>query len=189
MKRILGFSLAESLIALALLALLLGLAASIFIGYSRITRQATPHEQNLVVGNQCLERMRSEVSSSLALLGPLATGLTDSELNFEKIDPSVSSRLPKPAAITGAFEPLDPNNNCQVRYWVDNNQLKRSAVGTSWNHTEVLMDRVLGLQVQVQPPAGVSIVLNLQEDRVTRKLSAYGYLWGREWNGTAWVTP
>lgn len=175
-----GFTLAEALVSMSILALLLGLAASIFVGYTRMTRQSTPHERNLVLGYTSLDRMRTEVASSIDLFQPLpANGATANVLGFEKVDPSVASRLPDPLVIPAAFEPLDPASNCQVRYEVLSGKLIRKAWGTSWTSEETLMGNVLGLTTTFEAPAGLQITLNLQEERTTRKLSATSYLWSR----------
>lgn len=181
MKRRGGFTLAEALVSMAILAILIGLASSIFVGYTRITRQSSTHERNLILGYTALDRMRSEVSSAIYLSEPAASnGSVGSVLEFEKIDPSVLARLPNPEPPPTTFEPLDPAYTCGVRYEVVAGKLIRKAWGgTRWQSEEVLMSGVLGLTTTFEAPAGLMITLNLQEELTTRLLTGHTYIWSQ----------
>lgn len=170
-----GFSLAEALISMAMLAMILGAAASLFLNYSRITKQSSPKERNLVGGQLALERMRSEVAEALVLREP-ASGTTSARLLFDKLDPA-ANRLPVPLNPSQAFSPQSPI--CQVEYSLVSGQLLRRTRGAGYQSQELLMDKVVGLATQFVAPAGVNISLNLQEEKVQNLCGTFATVWIR----------
>ena len=173
-----GFTLAEALVSMAILAMLIGLSASIFVGYTRLTRQSSVHERNLILGYATLDRMRSEVASSVYLSEPSSLGPNATILEFEKIDPSVLTRLPDPDPPPSSFEPLNPDHTCSVRYEVVAGKLLRKAWGGSrWTAEETLMTGVAGMTTRFEAPAGLKITLNLREETTTRILTGHAYIW------------
>lgn len=172
---------AEAMISMAMLALILGLAAGIFVGYTRISRQSSQHEYNQVVGHAVLERMVSECGAAMTVFQP-NPGDTNiyTSLYFSKIDPDATTRLPSPPDFSNPFEPKDPTNRSQVSYYVSGGKLLR----TSWGKVtsaESLLDGVLGLTTQFDPPRGIKIVLNLREGSNTQIFRGYGCLWTTNW--------
>ena len=173
-----GFSLAEALLSMAMLATILGAAASLFLNYSRVTKQSSPKERNLVGGQLALERMRSEVSGAVVLREPAPAnpGALSVRLLFDKLDPS-ANRLPNPLNPTQSFSPQGPT--CRVEYSLRAGQLLRRTNGSGYNSEELLMDKVVGLSTQFVAPAGVNISLNLQEEKVQNLCGTFATVWIR----------
>jgi len=170
-----GFSLAEALISMAMLAMIMGAAASLFLNYSRITKQSSPKERNLVGGQLALERMRSEVAEALVLREP-AVNRPSARLFFDKLDPS-RDRLPVPLDPTQAFSPQAPT--CQVEYSLVSGQLLRRTRGSGFQSEELLMDKVVGLATEFVAPAGVNIRLTLQEEKAQNLCGTFATVWIR----------
>jgi prepilin-type N-terminal cleavage/methylation domain-containing protein len=175
-----GFTLAEALVSMAILALILGLAASVFVGYTRITRQSSQHEQNQVRGYSVLERIEAEVAGCHTLFTPNPSGtVISSSLVFDKVDPDAASRLPTPPDFASSFEPRDPVDRVQVSYSVSGRALHRTTWGVA-NSDEILLENVLGFTGQFDPPNGVKISLNLSEGAGSQIFKGYGFLWARQ---------
>jgi type II secretory pathway component PulJ len=175
-----AFTLAEALVSMAILALILGLAASVFVGYTRITRHSSQHEQNQVRGYSVLERIEAEVAGCHTLFAPNPSGTAvSSSLTFDKVDPDLATRLPTPPDFASAFEPRDPAARVQVSYSVSGQSLHRTTWGVA-NSDEVLLENVLGFTSQFDPPNGVKITLNLSEGARSQIFKGYGFLWARQ---------
>jgi hypothetical protein len=166
------------MLSLSILGVMLVISASLFVGYTRIQKQATPQERNLVLGSSALERMRNEVVSAVALFEPAPPSTaTVARLAFEKVDPSVTSRLPSPPVFTGTFEPFDLAYSCQVVYSVSAGKLSRQAWGNGWTSQEVLVEEVAGMTLNYVPPRGLRIRINLVQGSNQRILESTSHLW------------
>lgn len=173
-----GFTLMETMLSLSILGVMLTISASLFLGYTRIQKQATPQERNLVLGSSALERMRSEVASAVTLFEPVPPSTaTVARLAFEKVDPSVTSRLPTPPVFTGAFEPFDVAYSCQVVYSLSGGKLSRQAWGNGWTSQEVLVEEVAGLTLNYVAPRGLKIRISLVQGAGQRTLESSAHLW------------
>lgn len=177
-----AFTLAEAMISMAMISLILGLAASIFVGYTRIRRQATPHERNLTLGYSALERMRGEFGAAAEVFrpDPSSTALF-STLTLNKLEPTNLTRLPDPPDPGAVFEPADPGHYCQVQYSVVGGQLLRNCWAGAFSSQEIVIpENVQGLTTQFISPGGVHIQLNLREETANRVLDAYGTLFNHQ---------
>ena len=165
---------------MAMLAMILGAAASLFLSYSRITRQSSPKERNLVGGQVALERMRSEVTAAIVLREPAPTspGTLYPRLLFDKLDPSLN-RLPVPLNPTQSFSPQSAAQMCRVEYALVAGQLLRRTTGASYTSQELLMDKVVALSTQFVASAGVNITVTLQEEKTQNTCGTFTTVWIR----------
>ena len=163
---------------MGMLAMILGAAASLFLNYSRVTKQSSPRERNLVGGQLALERMRSEVAAALILREPAPSrpGAIYVRLYFDKLDPS-RDHLPLPLTPTVSFFPEAPS--CRVEYSLVAGQLLRRSWGAGYASQELMMDKVVGLATQFVSPAGVNITVNLQEEKVLTPVGTFATVWIR----------
>ncbi|MBI3925649.1 MAG: hypothetical protein HY319_08925 [Armatimonadetes bacterium] len=159
-----AFSLAEAVIASFLIFLILGVAATLVQGYSRVMRDSSGKERTHLAAQLALERVRAEVASAIEVLDPTAGSNT--ELKFDKLDPR-AARLPDPLPdpLPADWEPWEPADRITVRYFIDGGNLMREASGPGGAVVETITRGIEGFLVTVEPPGSLDITVTVREDR------------------------
>lgn len=125
MKR--GFTLAEALVATTLLCLMLSTLAILVRSYSGSSRASDVHDASLTGARLAVESVRRDGEAAVKLLEPLLGSNTASAiLRVQRIDPEIV-RLPEtmPDPAPGLWDPYDPNEMVEVRYYLSNETLWR----------------------------------------------------------------
>lgn len=181
-----GFSIAEALLATFLIFMILGTAASLFQNYSSIMRHSSPKERSLVGGQVALDRIRCELPAAVVMHEPaLASTSLYNRVVFEKIDPSVTSRLPVPVPDAWSmpafgWDPNSPSHCCLVEYSVDSGDLVRKVWGAGYSAQELMAEGVVGLNSQMNTRSSVNLTLSMSEDGRTRRVTTETSLWIRQ---------
>ncbi|MBS2037873.1 type II secretion system protein [bacterium] len=153
-----GFSLAETLITLALLAGALGVMASLMASMNRLHRNSDEEEQRLALVLHGLEMMRAEVEEATQIL-PTVSG----QYRFTKINPSTDTLIQSPAQpqirlvyaadAPGALAPEDTWNArgssdlVTISYSFDQGNVLRTASIPGSQSTSVLCEKANGFRV------------------------------------------
>ncbi len=122
-----GFSLAEALVATALLLLMLSTLSILVHSYSGSSRASDMHDASLAGSRLALESVRRDGEAAVKLLEPLLASNTASPiLRLQRIDPEIV-RLPVsyPDPAPGSWDPYEPTQMVEVRYYLTGTTLWR----------------------------------------------------------------
>ncbi|MGE0492250.1 MAG: prepilin-type N-terminal cleavage/methylation domain-containing protein [Vulcanimicrobiota bacterium] len=148
-----GFTLLETMLALALASLVLAATARMFNGYAELMRHSAAKDRELEVARYVLDRVAREISES-SQVTPAANTVT-------LVKPAPN--LPIPAApIPVGFDPADPSRQVTVVYRFDGQRLWRQTGGS-----EVLSEGLNGFGVASAGQRHEITVTLVQKTKVT----------------------
>ena len=122
-----GFTLAEALVASALLLLMLTTLSILVHSYSGSSRASDAHDASLTGARLAVESIRRDGEAAVKLLEPTLGSNTQSpNLRLQRIDPEIT-RLPEtyPSSPPVLWDPYDPTQMVEVRYYLTGDVLWR----------------------------------------------------------------
>lgn len=158
-----GFSLIETMAAMGIIFLVLGLAGALVSDYSNVFRRAAPRERLLEVIEMGAEHISSELSGALQVTTP-STG-TSTTLVFQRIDPE-ADRLPEPppANFPAFWDHRDPDHIMAVMYSVSSGVLKRRTVSMLKISDQALCEGLSGMSATRVNPRTIRVNLSVKVD-------------------------
>lgn len=152
-----GFGLIESMLSLALFAVLLAVIADLVVGYQNMVRQGQSKDRELRAARLGFERIRSDIRAAAQIVS--ASG---SLLELQRLPSELSPRLPAtvPETPPSTWNILNPGDLTTIKYHKVGDKLVRQAGGVD----SVLVDRIEDFQVDdTLGPHRFQITLKLSE--------------------------
>lgn len=183
MKR--GFSLLESMIAMGLVFLVLGLLAVLMREYTGVNRLTSSKQATLDGVQFALREMRNELSCALDVTEPLNTGDTAFRLEFTRLNPNLGyARLPDPNTFPPyppSWSEADPTHLLDVTYEIDGDKrLVRTVAGLPSPSRQVVAQEIESLTISRLTKRRYDITVSFQE---LNRLKSYSLICKR------WVSP
>ncbi len=173
-----GFTLVEALVTTALLAMVLAAVGVLSSRYLSLMRFDAGKERTLSAMQVALDRIRSECREGVQLLQPASSAVVGT-IELNRIDAgagSVRTPWPIPSPLA-SWDPADPVDLTLVRFEVAGNNLVREATQSSGaSETQVLSERVTGLQARLLPDDNLEVTLRIEEEGRFRDLTTEVFL-------------
>lgn len=167
-----GFSLLETLVTLLLVSLVFGLVMNLITQGLRTFRASNEKDEAAQAANVALDRLICELREASSMLAPTVAAPTASQIEFVKVDPASTTRIPNPLPVPlpGSWDPDDPAFHLAVRYRVDNQQLVRDVgpPGAAYQESSALGSQVSGLQCLRRGQGVYAVVLSVRYRQVVK---------------------
>ncbi len=168
MKTSKGFSLAETLMALAIVALILGAAGQLLHNYSATMKQAKNQQATFSAIQFGLQEILDDTRQATNILAP-APDASFPELRFLRYLPGFSwlpTAIPSP--LPTSWDPRAPDSLMGIRYRLLGNVLIRELSDSSFSNlldTQTVAENVAGIDFARDSQQRISVRLSLREER------------------------
>lgn len=128
-RRLSGFGIIESLLVLALFAIVMVVIGDFVTGYRALVRQSQGRSRTLKSSQIALGQIRSDVRAAVEVVNP-ASGTTPT-LELERLVAALSPRLPNVVAVKPPkkWDMLAPADLYRIDYRLDGERLMRTVAG------------------------------------------------------------
>ncbi len=152
-----GFGLIETMLSLALFAVILAIVADLVVGYQNMVRHGQSKDRELRAARLGFERIRSDIRAAAQIVS--ASG---SVLELQRLPSELSPRLPDtvPETPPSTWNILDPSHLTTIKYHKVGDKLIRQASALD----SVLIEKIEDFQVDdTLGPQRFQITLKLSE--------------------------
>jgi type II secretory pathway pseudopilin PulG len=167
------------MLSMAVIFVVLGLTATLVADYSKTMRQGSSRDLLLDAIELGAERIRSELCSAISVSQPPTISSTSSLLEFDRVDPGSTSRLPNPLPTPPpvTWDPYAPADILVVRYAISNQNLVRTVTSPTSSRDEDICPGLQGMSAEYIDPRTLRVVLNVDVEGYLTAVASEVHLW------------